>query len=65
MAAIVQRVADHVGTVLFVTHRPDLMRLTDVIWHLDAGRLVVRVLRSCWWPQEPPTAELERMPGGS
>lgn len=38
--AIVNRVIeDHVGTVLFVTHRPELTRLADTIWHLDGGRL--------------------------
>lgn len=40
--AIVERViADHPGTVMFVTHRPELTRMADVIWHLDRGRLLV------------------------
>lgn len=37
--AILKRIiAGYAGTVLFVTHRPELTRMADVIWHLDGGR---------------------------
>ncbi len=38
---IVERVvAAHQGTVLFVTHRLEMARLADAVWHLDEGRLM-------------------------
>jgi ABC-type multidrug transport system fused ATPase/permease subunit len=40
-SAVVDRVlAQHRGTVLVVTHRPERLASADVIWHLDAGRVV-------------------------
>jgi len=30
----------HLGTSLVVTHRRDRLAVADVVWHLDAGRLV-------------------------
>lgn len=33
-------IADFPGTVLLITHRPELFRMVDQIWHLDHGRLV-------------------------
>ncbi|MFD1718589.1 ABC transporter ATP-binding protein [Georgenia deserti] len=39
------------GTTLVITHRPDLVRIADVVWHLSEGRLV---------EQGPPGELLER-----
>jgi len=33
-------IANFPGTVLLITHRPELLRKVDQIWHLDRGRLV-------------------------
>ena len=33
-------IANFSGTVLLITHRPELLRMVDQIWHLDRGCLV-------------------------
>lgn len=39
--AVIDRVlAEHQGTVLWITHRPDRLRSADVIWYMENGRLV-------------------------
>ena len=41
--AIVDRVlANHDGTVLIITHRPERLALADVIWSLENGKIKVR-----------------------
>lgn len=41
-AQIVERVlAEHRGTILIVSHRPERLAAADVVWHLEGGQLTV------------------------
>jgi len=61
---IVERVVPaHQGTVPFVTHRLELGRLADAVWHLDEGRLMAAGPTDLVFAPGGPTAALLAVAG--